>query len=427
MKSKVVFVAFLLMLYIAPMIFISSYGPSAAPTEQNMTKDFAISSDWYEEDWHYRKNVIMYSGLGGLEAPYTVKVVVPYDTDMQADFDDIRFTDNDNVTLLDYWLETANATSATFWVEVTDSQEWGTYFMIQMYYGNDEVSTTSNGEDTFLFYEDWSGESIDPAKWDIIDGDGSVSWDDTDAKHGSVIKVEGGPGEDVYQLVTDLTSVSPTSVIGRVNIGKTAAASQRTAWGMGSTAGNPMAFIFSNEGSHFLQVTDDDGISDHQNIDNALLDTYQNYMITRDGTDAKLYVDYVLEETGSCEPDTNAVRSVMLYVRDTECDLYVDWVAVRKFVANEPAFNAWGEEESNLPPPPPPEWVDAGTAIIMFEVPIFTGSLDALLIFLGLIMIPASTLYFVKGGKEDMSSDKLFYCLIAFVMGWALFLGGIYG
>lgn len=72
-------------------------------------------------------------------------------------------------------------------------------------------------------------------------------------------------------------------------------------------------------------------------------------------------------------------------------------------------------------------WHGAGTAIIMFEVPVFTGSLNALLIFLGLIMIPASTLYFVKGGRSEMSADKLFYTLIAFVIGWALFLGGIYG
>lgn len=72
-------------------------------------------------------------------------------------------------------------------------------------------------------------------------------------------------------------------------------------------------------------------------------------------------------------------------------------------------------------------WQDTGTAVIIFWTAVFEGSLDALLIFLGLIMIPASTLYFVKGGKDEMSSNKVYYCLIAFVIGWALFLGGIYG
>jgi hypothetical protein len=38
---------------------------------------------------------------------------------MQADFDDIRFTDDDQTTLIDHWREEYTAsTSATFWVEV---------------------------------------------------------------------------------------------------------------------------------------------------------------------------------------------------------------------------------------------------------------------------------------------------------------------
>lgn len=72
-----------------------------------------------------------------------------------------------------------------------------------------------------------------------------------------------------------------------------------------------------------------------------------------------------------------------------------------------------------------PQWRDVGEVELLFSVPIDETGLDMLLIFLGLIMIPFSTLYLVKGGKSGMSRDKLFYGLIAFVMGWALFLGGI--
>jgi len=46
-------------------------------------------------------------------------------------------------------------------------------------------------------------------------------------------------------------------------------------------------------------------------------------------------------------------------------------------------------------------------------------------VFFGLIMIPASTLYLVKGGKDEMSSDRFFYFIIVFIIGWALLLGGI--
>jgi len=52
-------------------------------------------------------------------------------------------------------------------------------------------------------------------------------------------------------------------------------------------------------------------------------------------------------------------------------------------------------------------------------------SLSILPIFLGLIMIPASGLYLVRGGRDAMSMDKLFFVLVVFFVGWALLIGGI--
>ena len=74
---------------------------------------------------------------------------------------------------------------------------------------------------------------------------------------------------------------------------------------------------------------------------------------------------------------------------------------------------------------PIPQWNNVGEAELIFSVPIDESGLNMMLIFLGLAMIPASVLYLAKGGKSEMSSNKFYYGLIAFVMGWALFLGGI--
>ena len=71
------------------------------------------------------------------------------------------------------------------------------------------------------------------------------------------------------------------------------------------------------------------------------------------------------------------------------------------------------------------KWREVGEAELIFIVPLDETGLDMLLIFLGLFMIPASTLYLVRGGRSGMSMDKLFFGLIAFVIGWALFIGGI--
>lgn len=115
------------------------------------------------EYWGYRKSH-MINSASNAGTKYQVRIICHYgdDTDdgedvylnghCQPDFDDIRFTDDDGVTFLDYWMEEkVNGDYAVFWVEVQDdlsSQDAKIY----LYYGNDAVSSASNGADTFLLF-----------------------------------------------------------------------------------------------------------------------------------------------------------------------------------------------------------------------------------------------------------------------------------
>ena len=72
-----------------------------------------------------------------------------------------------------------------------------------------------------------------------------------------------------------------------------------------------------------------------------------------------------------------------------------------------------------------PEWYEVGDATLIFSVPFDTWALDMFLIFLGLFMVPASTIYMVKGGLKEASMTKVFFALVAFILGWAFFIGGI--
>lgn len=73
----------------------------------------------------------------------------------QSDFDDIRFTDDDGETELDYWREEyTDSDDATFWVEVSDDLD-STTVSVYIYYGNEDVETTSNGENTFVIFSDF--------------------------------------------------------------------------------------------------------------------------------------------------------------------------------------------------------------------------------------------------------------------------------
>ncbi len=112
------------------------------------------ATGWWNASWGKRQAItIDNTGNSSTLTNYQVQVTVTYDSNMQADFDDIRFT-NSSGTELDYWMESkTDSTSATFWVEV-DSIAASSNTTIYMYYDNDAVSTTSNAKNTMFIYED---------------------------------------------------------------------------------------------------------------------------------------------------------------------------------------------------------------------------------------------------------------------------------
>ena len=102
-KKQLILVAFLLMLYIAPMISLISYSNATIPTDQNTTKEFSISADWYNTSFTFRKMIYIEMATGIADTDYQVVVNTTYDADMNVDFSDLRFTDDDGTTLLDHW------------------------------------------------------------------------------------------------------------------------------------------------------------------------------------------------------------------------------------------------------------------------------------------------------------------------------------
>jgi hypothetical protein len=75
---------------------------------------------------------------------------------MNADFSDLRFKDGSGNTL-SYWIESYTAsTSAQVWVKVPYIAASGTTTMY-MYYGSVTAISASNGSNTFIFFDDFSG------------------------------------------------------------------------------------------------------------------------------------------------------------------------------------------------------------------------------------------------------------------------------
>ncbi len=109
--------------------------------------------------WNKRK-VVTVTGYTNIQTNYQLKLNVLYDNDMRADFDDIRFTMADGITLIDHWLESKiDSVSAVVWVEVPLIPAHPGNINIYMYYGNPAAASTSNGINTFECFDDFSIDS----------------------------------------------------------------------------------------------------------------------------------------------------------------------------------------------------------------------------------------------------------------------------
>ena len=104
--------------------------------------------------WSKRRLITITNDSGNALTDYQVKVEVTYDSDMQSDFDDLRFTNEANTVGYDYWIESkVDGSSAIVWVKVSSVPPGDS--TMYMWYGNPQASSESNGKATFVFFDDF--------------------------------------------------------------------------------------------------------------------------------------------------------------------------------------------------------------------------------------------------------------------------------
>ncbi len=118
------------------------------------------SSEWFDGSWDKRQRVRVENNDATDYANAVVELTIPYDADMQVDFDDLRFTDASGTTSVPFWTERFTAsTEATVWVQVPDLQGNDTA-NIFMYYGNAGASSVSSSTATFIAADDFEDGNI---------------------------------------------------------------------------------------------------------------------------------------------------------------------------------------------------------------------------------------------------------------------------
>jgi len=136
---------------------------------------YPVSSQSWLSGWTYRMPITI-SNSGSALSNYQVLVTVDTASlisaeKMSSDCGDIRFTDSDGVTLLNYWIEpeTINTASTRIWVKVPSIPASSTK-TIYMYYGNPSATSQSNGDNVFDLFDDFDDGVFNTNKWSIKAG-----------------------------------------------------------------------------------------------------------------------------------------------------------------------------------------------------------------------------------------------------------------
>ncbi len=136
----------------------------AEQTDQNPQQN------WWNTNWKQRSPITI-QNPGNTLTNYQIKLNLPYDSDMQNDFDDLRFVESDHSTLLSHWTESKNpGNQATIWIKIPSLPSGAT--TIYAYYGNTQASSISNPSTTFDAYFNFNQDTIvshDPEDQDVED------------------------------------------------------------------------------------------------------------------------------------------------------------------------------------------------------------------------------------------------------------------
>ncbi len=131
---------------------------------------------WWDTNWTNRRLITI---TGTHPENYQIKVVIPRSPNMQPDYDDLRFLENDTVGVLDYWIENHTTDNVTVWVRRLENTQLDN--TIYVYYGNPAATSVSSGVDTFIFFDNFEAYTLG-----TLDGQGGWTVRQATAGQGTI-------------------------------------------------------------------------------------------------------------------------------------------------------------------------------------------------------------------------------------------------
>jgi hypothetical protein len=288
----------------------------------------------------------------------------------RTDFGDVRFTKSDGTTLLDYWIEEkVDGDYADFWVEVADDLSTNPA-TIYIYYGKSDATTTSNGDNTFLFFDDFPGSTLDSNKWTaVIKGvGGSVTvsnsecipnpQDDT-VSSASILSTQtfqNGINIRIKRKYTNGTEYYLDTSLGSGNVVDENGGTSD--WWHTTLQGGYWWFYQTQTGGFgaggnglYRMPTSGQKVALSIGTSDLFDASYRIHDLTYDSSGKlKWIVDGSLRYSATDTTFLNYDKKILIsqgeYTTGYGADSVIDYVFVRKYVDPEPSHGTWGNEET---------------------------------------------------------------------------------
>lgn len=339
--------------------------PTAIVTDGNKSviATFVTPGGWLQ-GWTYRKAVTL-SRASGAVTNYQMKLLVGESSGavgcnvhcnghVLSSFNDLRFTKSDGTTLLDYWIESITGTTpnrlATVWIEFDSIGTTETTFY--MYYGKSGATAHSNGDNTFTFFDDFSGSSLNTAtKWNVIYQTGSS----TITVSGGILSLKAIVGGSSGWTYCWIRQKSPFTRPYAVNV-RWREPDPTSAW----AAFNPIHGIVNggeqigferqaNSYRHWRKYIG--GVSTYILTESWPTDSawhLHEFLFTPTHFTAKLDGTIKVNNHAQSTPasGTTDLKAVDYYAGNTH-ESQFDYIFVRNYNSPEPAWGSWGAEQAN--------------------------------------------------------------------------------
>jgi hypothetical protein len=313
---------------------------------------------WWNMSWNYRK-------LANIENPsanYQMKITIGYNSGAsnvdvhlegkcKTDFSDVRFTNKNNTAELSYWIENkTNGDKAQFWVKTNGEDA------LNIYYGNAAAISKSNASAVFLFFDDFSGNSLDTNKWDQMNsGTGTIT-----VNGGNITISSSGDWwntADSSRAIVSKTSFNDNYIAEAFIVNYGADGYNRFFGLRSSSATNAKVFVLLSDGdqSHLTNVYRDSigGSANWYGENSGIANPGNNKLakFERIGDTVNSYYGEILTNSRTIT-GWDLKYIALTDTHTTSNPTKFDWIRVRKYMSPKPQWSSFGSQEIALPAKP---------------------------------------------------------------------------